>query len=169
LFSSAPDYTYLNESRIGLDGKWDIGIGIWFESSVTLLDANSYYLPQVQDVWNVGADYTLPVANGIGVTLEYFRYHAGQQFLTGGNTMNLIGSIFTYPVSILDNVSAMVFYVSGSDLLYNYISWSRTYDNWSLYAIGFWNPVNNQLLSLSTQGRNLFAGKGIQLMANYNF
>lgn len=169
LFSTAPDRTYLNESRIGLDGKWDIGIGIWFESGVTLLDANSYYLPQVQDAWNVGADYTLPVANGIGVTVEYFRYHAGQQFLTGGNTINLIGSMFTYPVSILDNVSAMVFYVTGSGLLYNYLSWSRTYDNWSLYAIGFWNPENNQLLTLNSQGRNLFAGKGIQLMVNYNF
>jgi len=169
LFPSAPEHTYLNESRIGLDGKWDIGIGIWFESSVTLLDENSYYLPQIQDVWNVGADYTLPVANGIGVTLEYFRYHAGQQFLTGGKAVNLIGSLFNYPVSMLDNVSAMVFYVTGSGLLYNYMSWSRTYDNWSLYAIGFWNPDNSQLLSLSTQGRNLFAGKGIQLMANYNF
>lgn len=167
--STVPDNTLLNESKIGLDGKWDVGIGLWFESSVTLLDANTYNLPQVQDAWNLGADYTLPLGNGLGVTLEYFRYHAGNQFLNSGTSINLIGSMFTYPVSVLDNLSAMVFYLPEQKLWYNYLSWSRLYDNWSLYAIGYWNPTNYQLLSSQSQGRNLFAGKGMQLMVDYNF
>jgi len=161
--------TFLNESRIGLDGKWDVGIGLWFESSVALLEKNDYNLSVVQDVWTFGADYTLPFGSGLGVTLEYFRYHAGNRFLTGGTNMNLVGSLFTYPVSILDNLSVVVFYVAGADLLYNYVSWSRTYDNWSLYAIGFWNPTDYKLVVSQSKGANLFAGKGVQLMVNYNF
>jgi hypothetical protein len=102
------------------------------------------------------------------MTVEYFRYHLGQQFLTGGTTVNLIGTMLTYPVSMLDNLSAMVFYVPGPNLAYNYLSWSRTYDNWSLYAIGFWNP-NVPLAISQTKGKNMFSGKGIQLMVNYNF
>ena len=86
-----------------------------------------------------------------------------------GRTLNLVGSLFTYPVSILDNLTAMVFYIPGPDLVYNYLSWSRTYDNWSLYAIGYWNPANFQLVTTPSQGKNLFAGKGIQLMVNFNF
>jgi len=167
---TAPENTLFNESRIGLDGKWDIGIGLWFESNVTFLEANPYNLPRVQDAWNLGVDYTFGIGNGLGITLEYFRYHAGQQFLTGGNRLNLIGGMFNYPVSILDNLSAMIFYISGpANLMYNYFSWSRTYDNWSLYAIGYWNPANFQLLTSQSQNKNLFAGKGIQLMVNFNF
>ena len=30
---TVPEHEILNESRIGLDGKWDLGIGLWFESS----------------------------------------------------------------------------------------------------------------------------------------
>ena len=121
-------------------------------------------------MWNVGADYTLPLGNGLGVTLEYLRVHAGDEFLVNGNAVNLIGSMFTYPVSLLDNLSAMFFYVPGNglNLLYNYLSWSRTYDNWSIYGIAFWNP-NVPLAISNTQGSSLFSGKGIQLMVNYNF
>jgi hypothetical protein len=165
----APEGNLLNESRIGLDGKWDLGIGLWFESSVTKLQANTDKLPTIQDAWNLGADYTFGVGNGLGATLEYFRYHTGDQFLVNGTTLNLVGTLFTYPVSILDNLSAMVFYLPGRNLVYNYLNWTRTYDNWTLYAIGYWNPLNYQLITTQSQGNNLFAGRGIQLMVNYNF
>lgn len=162
------DFRLLNESRIGLDGKWDVGVGLWFESSTTITQQNNIMVSRFQDMWNVGMDYTLPVGSGLGITVEYLRYHAGNKFFVEGNSVNLIGTMFNYPLSILDNVSAMIFYVPGANLMYNYVSWSRMYDNWSLYAIGFWNPTTP--LSISpTQGSNLFAGKGVQLMVNYNF
>jgi hypothetical protein len=167
--SSFPNNNFLlNENRVGFDGKWDVGIGLWFESSVTVTQKSILMPFPVVDAWNVGADYTFGIGNGLGMTVEYFRYHLGQQFLTGGTTVNLIGTMLTYPVSMLDNLSAMVFYVPGPNMAYNYFSLSRTYDNWSLYAIGFWNP-NVPLAISQTQGKNMFSGKGIQLMVNYNF
>ncbi|MBV5343660.1 hypothetical protein JZU68_08690, partial [bacterium] len=36
LSSAWNDYRLLNENRIGLDGKWDVGVGLWFESSTTI-------------------------------------------------------------------------------------------------------------------------------------
>ena len=169
--SSIGDFSekFINESRIGLDGKWDLGIGLWFESSITFTEKSDMNLPVYQDAWNLGADYTIPLGNGLGTTVEYFRYHAGEKFFTEGNTVNIVGSMFTYPVTILDNISAMFFYVPGPDLLMNYLSWSRTYDNWNLYAIGFWNPTDFRIMSVQSQSKNLFSGKGIQLMVNYNF
>jgi hypothetical protein len=167
--SNRNDFALLNESRVGLDGKWDLGIGLWFESSVTLTEKYFYLANPIQDAWNFGADYTIPVGNGLGVTLEYFRYHAGKKFFMEGNTLHLIGSMFTYPVSILDNLSAMVFYLPTQKLWCNYVSWSRTYDNWNIYAIGYWNPNNFQLMNAQSQSKNMFSGKGLQLMLNYNF
>ena len=61
------------ESRIGLDGKWDRGIGLWFESSVIGLEANPDSLAWFHDVWNLGADYTFAIVNGLEMTVQYFR------------------------------------------------------------------------------------------------
>lgn len=172
LFSSTYNLYETNESRIGLDGKWDVGVGLWFESSVTMTDTqknNFTILYKVQDMWNLGADYTLSVGNGIGVTVEYFRYHAGDEFLVSGNAVNVLGTMLTYPVSMLDNLSGMVFYLPDQNKWMNYLSWSRTYDNLSIYGIAYWNPENVQLVSAQSSSRNMFAGKGIQIMLNYNF
>lgn len=162
------DFKLLNESRIGLDGKWDIGVGLWFESSTTIAQQNNLLVPLYQDMWNIGMDYTIPLGNGLGVTVEYLRFHTGNKFFIDGNSVSIMGTMFNYPLSILDNVSSMFFYLPEMKSIYNYVSWSRTYDNWTFYAIGFWNPSTP--LSISpTQGSNLFAGKGVQLMVNYNF
>ena len=169
LSSKWNDYQVLNESRIGLDGKWDIGAGVWFESSTTITQQNNIMIPRFQDMWNVGVDYTFPVGSGLGATVEYLRFHTGDRFFVEGTALNLLGSMFTYSLSIMDNISLMLFYVPGQNMLFNYASWSRTYDKWSIFAIGFWNPANSQLLSFQANSKNLFSGKGIQLMVSYNF
>lgn len=163
------DYLLLHESRIGLDGKWDLGFGMWFESSTTITQKNTALTPHFQDMWNAGIDYTFPLGNGLGATIEYLRYHAGEQFFVNGTSLNLIGTMFTYPVSIIDNLSAMLFFVPVQNVLFNYFSWSRTYDKWSFYAIAYLNPPNSQLLTFQSTANNLFSGKGIQLMAAFNF
>lgn len=163
------DYRLLNENRIGLDGKWDVGVGLWFESSTTITQQNSIMIPRFQDMWNVGLDYTLPIGSGLGATVEYLRYHARSEFFTNGNKVSLLGAMFSYPLSITDNVSAMLFYLPTQNQLYNYVSWSKMLDKWSFYAIGFWNPENTQLLTIQTGSKSLFSGKGVQVMVSYNF
>lgn len=173
LASSIPNHNFeLNESRVGLDGKWDIGIGLWFESSLTYTDKKNYLIPitqRFQDMWNVGADYTFPVGNGVGMTLEYFRYHAGDSFLIDGNALDVLGTLLNYPLNLLDNLSGMVFYLPEQKKWMSYLNWSRTYDNLSIYAILYLNPTGMQLLSNEAVSAGLFAGRGIQLMVNYNF
>ncbi len=171
--SSIPNNDYeLNESRFGLDGKWDLGIGLWIEASTTITDKKNFIIPnmpKMQDMWNIGMDYTFPLGNGVGATLEYFRYHAGEKFIVYGNTINVVGSLFTYPLSILDNLSAMIFYLPEANKTMNYVSYSRTYDNFSIYGIAYWNPMNVQLMSAQSVSQNMFVGKGFQVMINYNF
>ncbi|VBB45738.1 conserved exported hypothetical protein [uncultured Paludibacter sp.] len=169
LISSVPEKTYINESRIGLDGKWDVGIGLWFESSISMFEKSEYPISIFNDMWNLGADYTIPVGSGLGVTFEYFRYHIGTKIWKEGEAFNLLGSMFTYPVSLIDNASAMFFYVNEAKGWFNYLSYKRTYDNWDIYLIGFWNPEINLPLGGNMSGKNLFSGKGLQLMVNYNF
>jgi hypothetical protein len=169
LSSQLNNFQLLNESRFGLDGKWDVGPGIWFENSTTITQVNNIQVPRYQDMWNFGLDYTFPLGNGLGMTVEYLRHHAGENFLTGGITMQFAGGMFTYPLSVVDNLSLMLFYEPIANQLFNYASWSRNYDNWSIYAIVFVNPENAQMIGFQSGNRNLFAGKGFQVMCSYNF
>lgn len=169
LSSQLNNFQLLNESRFGLDGKWDVGPGIWFENSTTITQVNNIQVPRYQDMWNFGLDYTFPLGNGLGMTIEYLRYHAGENFLTGGITMQFAGGMFTYPLSVVDNLSLMLFYEPIANQLFNYASWSRNYDNWSIYAIVFVNPENAQMIGFQSGNRNLLAGKGFQVMCSYNF
>lgn len=162
----------VDENRVGFDGKWDLGIGLWVEGSFTALEKNPYITsPLRTDLLNLGMDYTFPLGNGLGVTAEYFRYHAGDRFVSGGIAANVLASMISYPVSLIDNVSVMVFCLpaNGKTNWMNYLSWSRTYDNLSVYLIGFLTPEGYSLPQPATGSRNLFAGKGVQLMMSYNF
>lgn len=169
LFHNTSEKTYLNESRIGLDGKWDVGPGIWFEASVSMFEKSNFPIISFQDMWSLGADYTLPIGSGLNVSAEYFRFHMGNKIWKEGSSANILGGMLTYPLSLIDNVSAMILYVKELESYFNYISFSRTYDNWNLYLIGFWNPETNLPIGGKLGGNNLFKGKGAQLMVSYNF
>jgi hypothetical protein len=162
------------ENRIGFNGKWDLGVGLWIEGSLSLVEPNylsSFYFPLKTDMLNAGMDFTINIGNGLGGTLEYFRYHAGDKFLVDGSTAHVLGTMLNYPITLADNISAMIFCIPAKNntLWLNYLSWSRSYDDWTLYGIAFWNPEVYNLPSLQTASRNLFAGKGLQLMVTYNF
>jgi hypothetical protein len=165
--------TSLSENRIGFDGKWDIGVGLWVEGSLTTLEkVPQVALPSRTDMLNLGLDYTFPLGNGVGFTFEYFRYHTGNRFFTGGAVANVLATMVNYPLSLIDNLSMMVFCLPspGGVFWMNYLSWSRTYDQLSVYVIGFLNPEEMSLPVMSSQGgSNVFTGKGLQLMLSYNF
>lgn len=170
LLPIAEGNTALSETRFGADGKWDVGIGLWFETSAFVTQKNNFGVFPYQHFLNVGADYTIPIGNGLGVTAEYFRYHTGDAFLSGGYNVSVTGTMLSYPVSVLDNLSAMIFYVGKQNLWFNYLSYSRTYDDWQLYLIGFWNPETNlPIASFQNGSRSWFTGKGVQFIVNYNF
>jgi hypothetical protein len=162
------------ENRFGIHGRWDVEVGIWFEASASLIGENylsSMYFPKKTDMINIGMDYTVPIGNGIGLTMEYFRYHNAEQLFTGGVEANVVGLMANYPLTLMDNISAMFFYLpAGSNsMAMSYISWSRSWDNFSLYLMAFLNPKTYQLPAMPAQGRNMFAGKGLQVMGAYNF
>ena len=167
--SEIPEKTYINERKFGLDGKWDIGIGLWFESSISIFDKTDYPIYIYNDMWNLGADYTIPIGSGVNISAEYFRYHIGNNLWKDGIAANIFGGMLTYPLTMIDKASVMIFYVKEVEKFFNYVSFSRTYDNWEIYLIGFWNPEINLPIGQQLNGKNLFMGKGIQVMVNYNF
>ncbi len=162
-----PDNPRFPENRCAIDGKWDIGIGIWFETS--LFHQQTEHLPYTwQRALNVGMDYTLNIGNGLNVIGEHFVLEASRDAFGSGEAAKFSALALNYPLGLLDNITGILYYDWENKNFYNFLRWQRTYDRWSFHFMAFWNP--EQFRVYNTQpGNNLFAGKGIQVMAVFNY
>lgn len=161
------EYNY-PQNKIGFDSKLDLGVGLWFETVLVQTDQKLNKEVRWQDYLNLGLDYTFGLGNGLNVMTEYFRVNGSEKFLKSGATSNFSALSLNYPIGIMDNISCIVFYNWDDQGLYRFINFQRTYDLLTLYIMAFWNPDSYSLYSMGEE-RNLYAGKGFQLMAVLNF
>lgn len=168
-----PEYLNINtmskstpETRLGIDGYFDIGIGLWFES--TLINANyGDDFHNWQSFLTVGSDYTFGIGNGLTVIGEHFAYSMDDKPLTTTNAINMTGLMFTYPIGLFDTLSSFVFYSWDAELALLYLSWQRNYDDWTFVLNTFLSSDAESSFSLG-QGISDFSSRGIQLMLIFN-
>ena len=154
------------EDRFGIDGKWDAGVGLWFEATVTRRDIDVPE-PTYQRLFTVGADYTFDLGNGPHLLFEQFvRGEAQNAFGSGkGNWLSALS--IDYPLSVLDKVAAIVYYDWDRSEWSRLLQWQRTYDKWQVHMSAFWNPDRTSP-TRDTAAIGSFAGKGVQLMLVFN-
>ena len=73
----------------------------------------------------------------------------------------------SYPLGLLDNITAMIFYNWDNKDWYRYLRWQREYDDWGIYLMGFWNPDEFEIYQ-DRQEDSPYGGKGLQLMIVFN-
>jgi len=160
--------TRFPEDKIGLDGKWNVGAGLWFEYVVKHNDPSNVMVKEWETYFNLGLDYTFPLGNGLNATTEFFRYKNTADLSEKGLKTTFTALSANYPFGLMNTLTAVVYYNWEQDQWSRFLSLLRKYDYWSFYLMVFWNPENYTLYSLA-KDRNLYAGKGIQLMAVVNF
>lgn len=168
--NTTPESTVTPEHRYGLDGKWDLGIGLWFEGMVSHQSQPDLARPD-QRALNIGADYTFGVGNGLHVLGEFFLLDASQGIFGPGEGARLSAVSVRYPLGLLDSLSGIAYVDSVREDLYRFVSWQRSYDRWQFFVMGFWNPRRAAILQPGQTveaGRSPLAGRGIQVMAVIN-
>ncbi|MFC1822068.1 hypothetical protein ACFL9T_05125 [Thermodesulfobacteriota bacterium] len=156
----------ISENRIGLDGKWDIGVGIWFEGAFIHKDVDTPGYPYLTLV-DVGMDYTFNLGNGLTTLMEYFVFNMSEHAFGSSEKNSLLALSLNYPMGMLDNLSGIVYYDREQSEWYRYVNWQRKYDQWAFNIIGFWNPDQFQLFQGAAE-HTQFSGKGIQLLVVFN-
>ncbi|MFC1784588.1 hypothetical protein ACFL0J_03015 [Candidatus Neomarinimicrobiota bacterium] len=171
--SDAPSYLNITtmpkatpEIKAAIDGFFDIGVGLWFESSVVRANYGADW-PNWQSMLTIGSDYTFSVGNGITVTGEHFLYSIDDKPYSTNNDTQMTGLMAMYPISLLDNISGMVFYSWDAELAYFFISWQRTYDDWTINLNTFFSSESDSSFSFGQSFSN-FSSRGIQLMLIFN-
>lgn len=165
LGSMMPSIEEIPENRIGFDSKWDLLAGFWIEGSFTHKGKDIGLLTN-QMILNAGADYTFAAGNGLYLAAEQLFASSGESFTLSDPSLFSLVSL-TYPLSMLDRLSAFVYYSWKDQKVFSFASWQRQYDNLSIYVMPFWNPETYRL-PVQNGSQNLFAGRGIQLMFVYN-
>lgn len=162
----SPDDPDLYEGRIGVDGFWDIGIGLWVESvykNQQLTDGP--FLQQLQST--LGADYTLWVGNGILLISEHMLINIWDSPFMD-DTNRLISTVMTsYSPSMFDQLSLMLFMDWETETPLVYASWGQTYDSFRFTLGAFYTDEQGSEASNTGLSSNI-SGKGIQLTVAYN-
>lgn len=154
------------ENRLGIDLRMDMAVGWWIEAAMIHQQLEFTSLEH-KTMLNAGLDYTFSLGNGLNMMTEGFGYLQGEKPF--GNEEEIIFGLLSasYPINIFHRVQAMVFYDFSNSDIYRFINWSLTYDRWTFYLMGFWNPDRFKLYNLDYQ-TSLYAGWGFQLMAVFN-
>ncbi len=154
------------ENRIGIDAKWDMEAGFWFEGSFTHKSRNIGNQTN-QFVATGGADYTFPVGNGIYAALEQLFIAFGEPGATFSNSISFSLLTASYPVGLSDKLSAIIFYSWNDRNIYSFINWQKQFKRTILYVMAYWNPETYNLPA-RTSTQNILTGKGVQLLFVFN-
>lgn len=156
------------EERLGLDGKWDIGPGLWFEITFLRLK-NEFLLINRQRAFTLGSDYTFSLGKGLHFLAEYFEMSSGINRWTGREKAKLIAISLSYPLNLLDHLMAIAFHDGQNGDTHLFFRWQRTYDHWNFHLMAFWNPERFRIYQSQNQIANFFAGKGLQLIVVFHY
>jgi hypothetical protein len=160
-------FFYYRENRYALDGRWDIGIGVWFES-VWQQNIPNMLIYKWNNMTTIGADYTIPEGNGIYILAEHMITTFSNSFWGTDQNRQISAMMATYSIGVLDNLSLQEYYDWYNKNLYQYFQCQRTYDNFIINFALFHYPENGGSLFLSSK-TSLFSGYGLQMMLIYNY
>jgi len=161
-----PYYGKIRENKLGFDIKLDIVVGLWLEGSWVNKNAELATLNN-QEILNAGFDYTFGLGNGLYFIFEQLIMSYDERPFRFEDRMSFSSLSLSYPVSIFDNLSGIIYYDWKNNKTYNFVNWQRQFKNLTLYVIGYLNPKNYNIPSQGSE-QNLFSGKGIQLMLVFN-
>jgi len=155
--------TESREHRLGLDGRWDLGVGVWCEGAVMNRE-------EAPDRWitlaTVGAAYTFAWGNGVAVTCAHFVANAGRFLTASRQAAGMTALAAEYPLDAVHGVSLMAFYDWRSREWYRIAGLSHTQDAWSAHLLLYINPERNMQGYPGTAGP-AFAGTGFHLLAAF--
>ncbi|MCT4622911.1 MAG: hypothetical protein N4A46_04750 [Schleiferiaceae bacterium] len=156
-----PELQQIPENRIGLDGKWDVGIGLWFETAYIKKEKEL----GEQFLGTLGMDYTFPLGSGLNVVVEhmYVEYAldgAGLNVKSNTSALNI-----AYPIGFFDNLSLFMTYSWEVEAASFFLNYQHDFKRVTTYLMAFYTPSTS--LNFGNEDTDFvsnFTGPGLRLM-----
>lgn len=162
-----PQIAKIPENRIALDAKWDLVIGLWCEASYIRKSRNIGNFSN-QTLFNLGADYTFNIGNGLNVLLEHLFLSYDESPFEFRTTANISAINTSYPIGFNDNLSALLYYNWLAQDFTFFINYSHQFKNISSYLMAYYNPKSQVGIQENNLVNNASSGPGIRLMLVFN-
>ncbi|MGB0294824.1 MAG: hypothetical protein ACPGAO_08365 [Flavobacteriaceae bacterium] len=159
-FGESPEY------RLGLDAKWDLGIGLWTESTY-IQRTQSIGLFKHQFLSTLGADYTFGIGNGLHLIGEHLISSFGAEHAFENQASHVSAINANYPLGLFNSISFLVYHQWSTNQNSLVLNYQEQFNKISAYLIAYYN--SNQF-EAAQQNEILytFSGPGLQLLLIYN-
>ena len=146
--------------RVAFDYRYDGFIGFWNESAMIMSNESETRMV------TVGADYTLPIANGILVMMESMHVYSEANDSTSSQTLTVL--MASLPVGMVHQVMYITQIGWTEKQTYQYLRWTSTHDHYSLNFILSISPKRDKCLSIDMPNTLAGFGTGLQFVFIYN-
>jgi len=161
-----PAFKEIPENKIGIDVKMDMTVGVWFEGVWVNKTKNIGEFTN-QEVMTVGTDYTFALGKGLNIVIEHMLIAYNEKAFQFSDTRNFSGVSLSYPIGIFDKLNSIIYYDWTTNSVYNFVNWYRQFNRTTFYVMGYWNPEDNKMPIMGA-AKNLYGGKGVQIMFVFN-
>ena len=158
-----------SEDRYSIDIRADVVVGLWSEFLISKSSQDKFVIPFDRSIYMIGGDYTFPIGNGIYFLAEHMIDKVKPKLILDDVETKISAIMVNYPIGVIDNVTYIGEYDWDGERMFNYIKYSRIYDNFDFNLIFAFNPERNEFSKeeLELSGLTQF-GNNIQLMIIYN-
>ncbi|MBT4054827.1 MAG: hypothetical protein HN654_05030 [Candidatus Marinimicrobia bacterium] len=149
-----------SHNRVAIDYRYDGFIGFWNESALIKSNRSDIIMA------TIGADYTLPISNGILIMAEYMSI--SNKFDSYESSQSYTALMASMPLGMVHQLMFISQFDLEENRSYNYLRWSSTYDHYSLNFILSISPKRSQYLPITMPNSLAGFGTGFQFMFIYN-
>ena len=156
------------EDRIGIDGKWDLGIGLWFEGAYIKKHKDVSIFTN-QTLGTLGADYTFPLGSGLYVVLEHLLIGYDSENIGFENRYNTSAINISYPIGFFDSLSLFSTYSWENEATSLFLNYQHDFKLITAYIMGYYTP-DTPVNTINTDTNDFvsnFTGPGVRVMFVY--
>ena len=162
-------YVTSSEDRYSLDFRADVVVGLWSEVLMSKSSQDKFGAPFDRNMYMIGGDYTFPIGNGVYFLAEHMINQIKPKAVLNDVQTEFSAIMVNYPLGVFDNITLITEYDWKGERRFNFIKYSRIYDNFDFNLILGFNPERDYFSKeeLELSGFTLF-GNNIQLIIIYN-
>jgi hypothetical protein len=163
--ASTLDASDFTENRLALDGRWEVKVGLWFES--VLQRQNTKVLPyEWTKMTTFGLDYTFGIGNGLYMAAEHLMTVSSDEPFGWDEETHVSALLLSYPLGLFDTLTAIGYYDWDQQEYSQHLSWQRAYDN-LVISVNLFRYPESKVNVAERQQTTFGVGYGGQLMIIY--
>lgn len=153
------------ELRYGLDGRFDVEIGFWFELAVMDQVVKPHPLRFVT-MGMVGADYTVAWGNGVQILAEHMLSRMSASVFDASSAIHVSALQLSYPLDMAHSVG-LILIKQWPDLPTGQVNWNVIYDDLIFSTGAFWSWSEKPPAPSATNKSALTRGVKVQILLNH--